>query len=80
MFYLARNRVLLNDDYSGLPPAYKNSYCRLLRLRAAFLVRVSPYNPYHPDTSMHIFHTILYTLPKVLIKIICLVMKRFLPW
>ena len=36
-------------------------------------------NPLHPNISMHILHTALYTFPKVLTGRICLPIKRFLP-
>ena len=35
-------------------------------------------NPLHPDISMHILHTFLYTNPKVLTRRICLTIKSFL--
>ena len=37
-------------------------------------------NPLHPDISMYILHTVLYTLPKVLTRRICLAMKSFFSW
>ena len=36
-------------------------------------------NPLHPNISMHILHTVLYTFPKVLTRRICLPIKSFLP-
>ena len=44
-----------------------------------FLIRTTPFlfeegaqiNPLHPNISMHILHTILYTFPKVLTRRIC---------
>ena len=36
-------------------------------------------NPLHPNISMHILHTALYTFPTVLTGRICLLIKRFLP-
>ena len=36
-------------------------------------------NPLHPNISMHILHTILYTFPKVLTRRICLPIKRLVP-
>ena len=35
-------------------------------------------NPLHPDISMHILHTVIYTNPKVLTRRICLTIKSFL--
>ena len=35
-------------------------------------------NPLHPNISMHILHTILYTCPKVLTRRICLPIQRLL--
>ena len=34
-------------------------------------------NPLHPNISMHILHTVLYTFPKVLTRRICLTIKSF---
>ena len=34
-------------------------------------------NPLHPNISMHILHTNLYTFSKVLIRRICLIIKSF---
>ena len=36
-----------------------------------------PVNPLHPNISMHILHTVLYTSPKVLTRRICLRIKSF---
>ena len=35
------------------------------------------FNPLHPNISMHILHTVLYTFPKVLTRRICLTVKSF---
>ena len=35
-------------------------------------------NPLHPNISMHILHTVLYTFPKMLTRRICLTIKSFL--
>ena len=35
------------------------------------------FNPIHPDISMHILHTVLYTCPYVLARRSCLTIKRF---
>ena len=35
-------------------------------------------NPLHPNISLHILHTALYTFPKVLKRRICLPIKSFL--
>ena len=35
------------------------------------------FHPLHPNISMHILHTVLYTCPKVLTGRICLTIKRF---
>ena len=34
----------------------------------------------HPNISMHILHTVLYTFPNVLARRICLTIKRFFSW
>ena len=34
-------------------------------------------NPLHPNISMHILHTVLYTFPEELKRRICLTMKRY---
>ena len=36
--------------------------------------------PLHPNISMHILHTVLYTFPKVLTRRICLTIKSFFSW
>ena len=36
------------------------------------------FNPLHPNISMHILHTVLYTFPKVLTRRICLTIKSYL--
>ena len=38
------------------------------------------FNLLHPNISMLILYTILYTFPKVLTRRICLLVKMFLPW
>ena len=35
------------------------------------------FNPLHPNISMHILHTVLYTFPRVLTWRICLTVKSF---
>ena len=37
-------------------------------------------NPLHPNISLHILLTVLYTFPKVLIRRICLIIKSFPSW
>ena len=37
-------------------------------------------NPLHPNISVHILHTVLYTFPKVLTWRICLTIKSFSSW
>ena len=34
----------------------------------------------HPDISMHILHTVLYTFPMILTKRICLTIKSVFSW
>ena len=36
--------------------------------------------PLHLDINMHILHTVLYTIPKVLTRRICLTIKSFFSW
>ena len=36
-----------------------------------------PVNPLHPNISLHILHTVLYTFPKVLTRRFCLTTKNF---
>ena len=38
------------------------------------------FNPFHPNISMHILRTVLYTFPKALTRGICLKIKRFVSW
>ena len=37
-------------------------------------------NPFHPNISMHIIHTVRYTFPQVLKRRICLPIKKLHPW
>ena len=37
-------------------------------------------NPLHPNISLHILLTVLYTFPKVLTRRICLIIKSFRDW
>ena len=39
-----------------------------------------PINPSHPHINMHILHAVLYTFSKVLIRRICLTIKRNFSW
>ena len=39
-----------------------------------------PLNPSHPNTSMHILHTLLHTFPKVLTRRIYFTIRRFFSW
>ena len=41
---------------------------------------VNLFNLLHPNISMHILHTVLYTFPKVLTRRICLTVKSFFTW
>ena len=41
---------------------------------------VNPFNPQHPNISMYILPTVLYTFLKVLSRRICLTMKSFFSW
>ena len=38
------------------------------------------FNPLHPNISMHILHTVLYTFHKVLRRRICLTIRTFFRW
>ena len=38
------------------------------------------FNHLHPNISMHILHTVLYTFSKVLTRRICLTIKSFFTW
>ena len=38
------------------------------------------FNPSQPNNSMHIFHTALYTFPKMLTRRICLKVKSLFGW
>ena len=38
------------------------------------------FNPLHPNISMHILHTVLYTFHKVLRRRICLTIRTFFSW
>ena len=38
------------------------------------------FNPFHPDISVHILHTALYTFYKVLTRRICLTITGFFSW
>ena len=40
----------------------------------------NPFNPQHPNISMYILPTVLYTFLKVLSRRICLTMKSFFSW
>ena len=40
-------------------------------------VKMKVRNPLHPNISMHILHTVLYTFPRVLTRRICLTIKSF---
>ena len=40
----------------------------------------SSLNSLHPNISIHILHTVLYTFPKVLKRRICLLIKSFFHW
>ena len=37
-------------------------------------------NTLHPNISLHILHTVLYTFPKELTRRICLLIKSFISW
>ena len=37
-------------------------------------------NPFYPNISMHILHTVLYTFPKILTRRIYLTIKSFFSW
>ena len=45
-----------------------------------FSFYVITFNPLHPNISMHILRTVLYTFPKMLIRRICITIKGFLSW
>ena len=46
-----------------------------------FLNYVFPYiNPLHPNISMHILHTVLYTFPEALTRRICLKICSLKSW
>ena len=38
------------------------------------------FNPFHPNISMHILHTGLYTFPKGLTRRVCLTIKNSFNW
>ena len=44
----------------------------LMYIYATFLLFCDPVNPLHPNISIHILYTLLYTFPLVLTRRICL--------
>ena len=52
-----------------------NALKKLKKEQAAFRL-----NLLHPNTSMHILHTVLYTFPEVLSRRICLTVRSFFSW
>ena len=48
-----------------------------IRQRLQFSPKYDLLNPLHPNISMNILLTVLYTIPKVLTRRICLLIKRF---
>ena len=50
------------------------------RMVAGKMSTPSLVNPLHPNISMHILHTVLYTFPKRLARRICLTIKSCLSW
>ena len=46
----------------------------------SFLWHLCLIKPLHPNISIHILHTVLYTFPKVLTRRICLTIKSFFSW
>ena len=42
------------------------------------IIKCPDINPFHPNISLHILLTVLYTFPEVLTRRICLIIKRFL--
>ena len=51
-----------------------------LNLFVLFCFFLSQFYPLHPDVSMHILITVIYTFPKVLTRRICLAIKSFFSW
>ena len=41
---------------------------------------VGLFSPLHPNFTLHILHTVLYTFPNVLTRRICLTIKSFFSW
>ena len=52
-----------------------NALKKLKKEQAAFRL-----NLLHPNISMHILHTVLYTFPEVLSRRICLTVRSFFSW
>ena len=59
-------------------PGISNSH-NIIFEKKKFDMKAS-FNPLHPNISMHILHTVLYTFPKVLRRRICLTIRTFFSW
>ena len=54
------------------------SYTSINLYAVSFILKF--FTPSHPNISMHILHTVLYTFPKVLTRRICPSIKSFFSW
>ena len=64
---------------SSLCPARYPKFCLRARKERNWSWAVTV-NPVHPNISMHILHTVLYTFPMVLTRRICFKFKSFFSW
>ena len=68
----------INYTYGRLNPRNVHTYAKKKKQKKNTRIINSPPNPLHPNISMHILHTVLYTFPVVLTRRICLTIKGFL--
>ena len=57
-----------------------NEKLLMLLITEYIIIKCPDINPFHPNISLHILLTVLYTFPKVLTRRICLIIKRFPSW
>ena len=81
-FFFFNPPILTVGFFMIPPPMWSRNYFCWTELLSKFLLLhciqiLLSLNPLHPDISMHILHTVLYTFPKVLTGRICQKIKSF---
>ena len=74
------NVITLETIFRSTAKSSSRNYIGHIMTTEWIILKCLIINPLHPNISLYILLTVLYTFPKVLTRRICLIIKSFLSW